>query len=248
MLNKPNINIVDDSIFDELNSDIKRLRVCGNKNLHYYYESHYRGLAVQTSRGPLVEEWLEAIDDFFYVQRERHSRILVLRFDLRFPRTFDCSYPNVVQASYFQNFRRFLKKSLDQLPLDRTHGFKYVAAREYDKDEKRPHYHVIATFNGNAIRATGNWDLSCDNMYRRIHEAWANAIGIELYASQGLVHFCNPTNAFVNHKIETSGGSIMLDRNDSDNYESIFYACSYLAKSATKNFYDGCQPFLHSRL
>tara|TARA_B100000446_G_C10543396_1_gene337672 strand:+ start:1575 stop:2273 length:699 start_codon:yes stop_codon:yes gene_type:complete len=224
-----------------------RQRLKGNKNLHLYHDSHYREIPVQTSKGPLVEEWLEKLYEVFFTQRERHSKVLVLRFDLTFPTFISAGCHSAIDNSVFNAFKRHLRASLDSLGLSHKHSLKYVAAREYDRFVNIPHYHVAIFLNGNAIRSTGSWDMNRDNLYTRIHHAWASALKVQPYQTIGSIHFCDPKHTSSAREVVTKGGSMLLERDELRNYDAVFYACSYLTKEATKNFYDGCQPFLCSR-
>lgn len=225
----------------------KRQRLTWNNNLHLFYESEYYDIPVQTSKGPLVEEWLQKLYEVLFTQREKHNKVLVLRFDLTFPKVISSGCHRVTDNSVFDAFKRNLKASLDNLGLSHNHSLKYVAAREYDRFAEVPHYHVAIFLNGNAIRSTGNWDMNCDNLYTRIHHAWAAALKIQPRQTIGTVHFCDPKHTSSARKVQTKGGSILLNRDELHNYDAVFYACSYLTKEATKNFFDGCQPFLCSR-
>ena len=43
-------------------------------------------------------------------------------------------------------------------------------------------------------------------------------------------------------------GSMLLQRRDEEMFHDLFWISFYLAKVATKNFYDGCRPFVSPRL
>ncbi|MFD2231354.1 YagK/YfjJ domain-containing protein [Alkalimarinus sediminis] len=236
---------------NNLDSDIpkrrlKRLRE--NPNLSYHYAPYYKGLPVQVSRGPLVAEWLENIRSSMLEQVATHSKIFALRIDLRLPGFYSLPEGQIFGNDYYDRFKRRLKRLLDDMPDTRNHGLKLVAAREYDQYENKPHFHVLVLLNGNAIRATGKWDLSCDNLYSRLHDAWAHALGLNDHEVLGLIQFSDGAKYCSGSRSQAKGGAFLMERGDHNMFEDVFFACSYLAKYATKNFNDGCHPFLCSRV
>jgi len=206
------------------------------------------GLPVQVYRGPLVVEWLERLRLGLLEQVAIHSRVFVLRIDLRFPTYYSLPEGQVYGNDYLDRFKRHLKRALEALPTNRNHGLKLIAAREYDKEGCKPHFHVLLLLNGNAIRATGRWDLSSDNLYSRLHEAWSFSLGLESYEILGLIQFSGGDGYRIKGRRKAKGGVFFLERGDNNMFKDVFFAGSYLAKYATKNFHDGCHPFISSRL
>ena len=226
----------------------QRKRVSDNQNLTLHYDLHYQDLPVQVSRGPLVKEWLEKIRLCLLEQLARHSRILALRVDLRFPRSYWGYEDGHLGNGFLADFKSYLEESLDQLPGNRNHDLMVLAAREYDSEERKPHFHVLILLNGNAIRGTGKWDLTRNNLYSRLYEAWAFALGMHAYEIEGLIQFVNGCEYSGDGGRAIKHGSILLHRGDSKSLKDLFRASSYLAKVDTKNFYDGCLPFISPRL
>jgi len=225
---------------------LKRLRE--NPNNSFHYDQLYKGLPVQVSRGPLVAEWLEKIRLTMLEQVDTHSKVFALRIDLRFPGFYTLPEGQIFGNDYYDRFKRRLKSLLDDMPNARNYGLKIIAAREYDEEENKPHFHVLVLLNGNAIRSTGKWDLSCDNLYSRLYDAWAFALGLNANEVIGLIQFSNGAKYCSGKRNQATGGAFLMERGDSNMFEDVFFACSYLAKYATKNFNDGCHPFLYSRL
>jgi len=229
-------------------SEKQRKRVIGNPNLNLHYEPYYKGLSVQVSSGPLVKEWLERIYQSMKEQVAKHSRALALRIDLRFPRSYWGYDDEYLGNGYLADFTAHLQESLNQLPGNRNHDLMVLAAREYEMEERKPHFHLLILLNGNAIRGTGKWDLWRDNLYSRLHEAWAYSLGMYLCQVEGLIQFSNGSEYLDNRRNHMRYGSMLLHRGDDQMFEDLFKASSYLAKVATKNFYDGCRPFISPRL
>ena len=120
---------------------LKRLRE--NPNNSFHYDPFYKGLPVQVSSGPLVVEWLENIRSAMLEQVATHSRVFVLRIDLRFPGFYSLPEGQIFGNDYYDRFKRRLKRLLADMPNIRNHGLKLVAAREYDQYENKPHFHVL---------------------------------------------------------------------------------------------------------
>ena len=223
-------------------------RVVGSPGNSFYYEHSYKGLPVQVTHGPLVAEWLEKLYLGLLGQVAIHSKVFVLRIDLRFPSGYWPPEGQVLGNDYYDRFKRYLKRSLGAMSGNRNHGMWLAAAREYDKLDQKPHFHVLLLLNGNAIRSTGNWDLFNDNLYSRLHDAWAFALGMEGYEVQGLIQFASGRNYSDSGQTKIKGGGSLLNRGDKEMFKDIFYAISYMAKFETKNFSDRCHPFVASRL
>jgi len=228
--------------------ETQRKRLVENPNLNLHYDNRYLGLPVQTSAGPLVKEWLERIRLSILEQLAKHSRVLAIRIDLRFPSNYWGYEEEFLGNEFITDFRAHLKRELDRLPQDRNHDLMLLCAREYDKHERKPHFHLLILLNGNAFRGTGKWDLSCENLYTRLHEAWAYALGMRAPEIQGLIQFANGSALESRGQSYVRYGSMLLERGDEQMFQNLFWVSSYLAKVATKNFHDGCRPFVSPRL
>ena len=223
-------------------------RVRGNTNLSFHYDKEYKGLSAQVSHGPLIVEWLEKIRLSLSEQVAMHSKVFALRIDLHFPTFYMPPEGQVFGNDYYDRFKRHLKRLLEDVPDARNHGLRLIAAREYGERDGRLHFHVLLLLNGNSIRSTGLWELSEDNLYSRLHEAWAFALGMKAYEIQGLIEFSNGSEYRGNGRSQAKGGGFLLKRGDHEMFADIFFASTYLAKYATKCFTDGCHPFLSSQL
>ena len=167
---------------------------------------------------------LDAINDRFEDAMERHSKVFVMRFDVRFPDD--------------ESNQTFSKFQAEFMRKERRAGYdpSYVAVREEGEREEHPHYHEILILNGNKTR----------NIHKHIENANAAlnlALGVEQNTPTGLIHNCNGKN-------NPQRNGIMIDRSklfvfDEDN---AFRQASYLAKESQKNTPDGMRELFASNL
>lgn len=211
-------------------------------HLTLFYEHFYRQLPVMTSRGPLVEEYLERLHEVVLEALRQDAKVFAARVDLRFPTSYWPLEGDILSNAARQRFLKILRRKLDRhqfdVPMDRParhpHHLRYVWAREYDQGDNKPHFHLLLLFNGHAFSSLGDFNSEGDNLYKRISESWAEALGLPCLEGDGLVHF--PEN-----------GQYRLSRGDEMALQQLFYRASYLTKEATKHFNDGCHPFGVSR-
>ena len=115
---------------------------------------------------------------------------------------------------------------------------RYVWAREVGKGHRgqhgRPHYHMAVLLNYDAYCALGRFSPGRDNMFNRLQDAWASALGLPLDAVVGLVEI--PANPYY-----------CIHRDDSESIAQFFHRASYLCKAATKEFGNGGHGFGASR-
>lgn len=215
-------------------------RLQTNTNLSLHFENTYQGLPVLTQRGPLIREYLEILHHTTQRALEEHSRVFAVRFDLRLPD----GKPLPDDAFTNQTIQRFIESLKAKINHARTkskqahrwaHGtsVRYVWAREISQNGK-PHHHFVLLLNKDAYCTLGSFSLDADNMYSRIHGAWASALRLPFVESYGLVHI--PQNAHYR-----------LDRLNHAELSKFFERASYLCKAATKIFGDGNHAFGCSR-
>ena len=102
----------------------------------------------------------------------------------------------------------------------------------------KPHYHLCLFFNGNAYSSLGNYELGRDNMFNRIHKAWASALKGDTSFVQGLVSI--PYNPC--YRLNSNAADFEVT------FRALFYRLSYFAKVDTKLFGDGSHCFGCSRI
>lgn len=157
---------------------------------------------------------LARIDALLSFMMQKHSKVLFIRFDVRFPRYVNFQNDNLLFSEFMANFIKYLtRKDLDP---------EYVWVREQDSSNNQ-HYHCILLLNGHKVQ----------NYYPVLQKAdalWSNLLGVPC---QGLVHFCDTRPDGSRQK---NGLMIRRDKHAQEGLEDqCFQWGSYLAKTATKD-------------
>ncbi len=219
------------------------MRLQQNTNLILYNNPLYRGLPIQLDKGPFIEQYLEKLYTVFQQAMYQYPRVFAFRFDLRFPASLEL-YPDEYKNSLFKKFmdafkakikhNRYMAKQENKYAHDSI--VRYVWARESGQHGK-PHYHVAVFLNYDAFCALGKFEYGRDNIFNRLQEAWASALGLPVSNVIGLVYI--PLNA---------GYKLLRDDFDNPNgLNEFFYRASYLCKAATKVYGNGQHGFGASR-
>lgn len=215
------------------------IRHAENSNLSLYYHPFYQGLPVQTKRGPLIKEYLERMRQVVAAALMQYARVFAFRCDLRFPVDQHSPYAQNNQvierfiASFKAKIRHNRNKALGTNRYAHDTTVRYVWCREYGK-KGNPHYHLIVLLNRDAFCALGRFEMGRNNLFNRLHEAWASALGLPLEDTKGLVEL--PTNAV--YCLQLTEPNPLMD---------FFYRASYLCKAETKQYGDGVHGFGASR-
>lgn len=215
------------------------MRHAQNSNLTLYSQLAYKGLNVNATKGPLFEEYLEAARRVVYAALQEYGRVFAFRLDLRFPVGQNLSYTgdNLVMerfvASIKAKIRHNRNKAREKNPYAHHSTVRYVWCREYGRHGV-PHYHMAILLNNDAFCTLGAYELGRDNLFNRLHEAWASALGLPVESVVGLVEL--PENPFY-----------LLRREDPEKLSGFFFRLSYLCKAATKYYGDGVHAFGSSR-
>lgn len=211
-----------------------------NANLTLHRETAYQGLPVQVDKGPFITEYLDRLHRTMGRALCQYPRVFAFRFDLRLPADTqlpDYVFTNAVIDRFIESFKAKIKHNRSQArQLNKyAHDSKvrYVWAREQGLHGK-PHYHLAILLNRDAFTALGKFEAGRDNMFNRLVEAWASALGLSVEAVKGLVEI--PANPFY-----------YLNRGGPEGQAAFFHRTSYLCKSATKVFGDGSHGFGSSR-
>lgn len=211
-----------------------------NTKLHYYSQSTYNGSLIFLEAGPLIESYLQSLEDVIETAIRQHRRVFAFRFDLHFPDIPDLDsevFTSAAVTRFMESFKaqirhdRMLAKRARRTAADTV--VRYVCACERN-NAAYPHWHIAILLNGDAYAKIGQYKLGNDNMYNRVHKAWASALQMEVEEVVGLVHF--PKNA-----------EYMLHRDDETSIEKFFYRASYLCKASTKQYGSGMHGFRCSR-
>lgn len=211
-----------------------------NTNLTLHAESTYQGLAVQVDKGPFISEYLCRLHQTMGLALAQYPRVFAFRFDLRLPADTqlpDYVVTNAVIDRFIESFKAKIKHNRSQARQLNKHAHdsrvRYVWARELGQHGK-PHYHLAIMLNRDAFTALGKFEAGRDNMFNRLVEAWASALGLPMETVIGLVEI--PANSFY-----------CLNSGEREGQAAFFYRASYLCKSATKVFGDGAHGFGCSR-
>ncbi|MYM88440.1 inovirus-type Gp2 protein [Rugamonas sp. FT82W] len=212
-----------------------------NHNLSLYYDSTFEGSRIQEQKGPFIVENLRTLHRTTTRATSQYREVFAFRFDLRLPMWLKykpLSYQNEVIRLFIESFKAKIKhnrrKALRENPKAHDSVVRFVWAREFGH-RGRPHYHFAIFLNKDAFCALGRFAPGIDNMYNRLHGAWASALDLPLDDVIGLVHL--PENA-----------GYVIHRDDQDSFDKFFYRASYLCKSATKAYGDGGHGFGASRI
>lgn len=216
------------------------IRHTQNNNLTLHYQPHYQDLQVQTDRGPLIAEYLERLTQVIGLAQQQYGRVFAFRIDLRFPVGY--SFPiidnNEVLERFFASLKAKIRYNRDQALADNRYAHdtvvRYVWCREIGQ-HGIPHYHMAILLNNDAFCTLGRFEMDRENLFNRLHSAWASALGLSVENVVGLVEF--PKNSFY-----------LLRRDDPESIADFFYRASYLCKADTKYYGNGVHGFGSSRI
>jgi hypothetical protein len=211
-----------------------------NPNLVLCTHDHYAGLPVQISRGPLIAQYLERIYSVMNCALNWHPRTFAFRCDLRFPENYvgTESEDNKALEAFIASFKaklrhnRHMARQVNRYAHDTA--VRYVWCREYG-EHGRVHYHCVFFLNNDAFCTLGRFQPGRDNLFNRLHEAWASALGIDFAGVTGLVEI-------------PQGAVWLLQRNQPEELSQFFQRTSYLAKAHSKYFSLGVHAFGSSRV
>ncbi|MCU1748598.1 inovirus Gp2 family protein [Pseudomonas sp. 6D_7.1_Bac1] len=212
-----------------------------NANLSLHYGNRYEAFPIQEDKGPFVSQYLSRLYQTLKSALGQYSRVFAFRIDLRLPAEIelpDSAYTNEVIGRFIESFKAKIKhnrhKARQLNAYVHDSNVRFVWAREQGQHGK-PHHHLVILLNYDAFNALGKFEPGRDNMFNRLVEAWASALGLPVEAVSGLVEI--PSNPYYH-----------LHRDDSVGQAEFFYRASYLCKSATKAFGDGHHGFGASRI
>ena len=196
----------------------KRNTIKGNKfNGKEILEYKHRDIGMDT-------QILETIDEHLQDALERHSKVLVVRFDVRFPED--------------ESNRGFSKFQAEFMRKERRAGYdpSYVAVREVGEREGHPHYHEVLLVNGNTTR-------SVHKHIENANAAMNLTLGLEHNEPTGFVHSCTDRKGPLRNGI-----MIHRDALFSDDENNAFRQASYLAKESQKDTPNGMREVFSSNL
>ncbi|MGF1826252.1 inovirus Gp2 family protein [Vibrio splendidus] len=156
-----------------------------------------------------------------------HNRLLVMRFELKFPTGY--SGPTEIISKFFDSLRFKIQYDLKRKSKNRNRSINcrinYVWVKELSGNEGW-HYHVALVLNYNVYRAFGKIDSRRNNTFNRISESWASAMKCSVNDVKGFVNL--PQNSV--YKLEKSSPSFY------ENFDDVMFRLSYFAKLKTKPY------------
>jgi len=212
-----------------------------NFNLILHTDPLFHDYPVQVDQGPLIRNYLEAVEGVTEKALSQYRRVFAFRCDLRLPATMT-EFIELDSNALMNRFIASLKAKIshNRDVASRRNGYahpcivRYLWAREVGVECGHVHYHVVILLNADAFNCLGSFETGRDNLFNRVMEAWASALGVDAVRCMGLVEF--PLNA-----------RYRLSRDDRGTLNTFFYRASYLCKVATKQFGNGIHAFGCSR-
>ncbi len=212
-----------------------------NSNLTLHYENTYLGLPIQANKGPFIIEYLGRLHQTIMRAVSQYGRVFAFRFDLRLPSDMDSgglTYENEVIDRFIESFKAKIRHNRQMAFRESKHAHdsvvRYVWTREVGQ-LGRSHYHVAILLNYDAFCALGKFVEGRDNMFNRLNDAWASALGVNGDTVVGLVEI--PKNSCYH-----------IYRDQPASIADFFYRASYMCKSATKVFGGGGHGFGASKI
>lgn len=210
-----------------------------NTNQGLHTEPTFYEIRVQSDKGPLVVDYLRKTYLCFRRSTQQYRSVFMLRFDLHLP----IGYPDQLTADnslmdrFFASLKAKIKHSQETKRGDgiRVHDtdVRFIWCRESSL-QGRIHYHVSILLNHDAYAHIGQFSLDNDNLFARLHGAWASALRIYVDDVVGLIHIpVHPTYC--------------IHRDDIASFENAFYRLSYFCKMNSKDFNSGHHSFGSSR-
>ncbi|WP_417762226.1 inovirus Gp2 family protein [Shewanella sp.] len=209
----------------------------------------FEGIKIMKFKNGAYYDYLRSNFDLIKYVISLYPKVFAVRVDLRL---FDgiSVADNSVMTRFIESLKAqveadYLSKKKEAKGVVHKSDVFYIWVREQGQDDK-VHYHACLFFNGNAYSSLGSYELERNNLYNRIHKAWASALQklcywqerIDVYDVHGTIHF--PSN-----------GCYRLNRKDvgiEQQFEKLVYRLSYFAKVDTKYFgsrvrHYGCSRF-----
>jgi hypothetical protein len=211
-----------------------------NTNQSLLNESKFDGIRIQSDKGLMIVDYLRKAHLCFMKSIEQYRSVFMLRFDLHLPNWYPehLTEDNSLMDKFMSSLKAKIRHSQETKRRSgiRVHdtNLRYIWCRERST-QGRVHFHVAILLNHDAYAHIGEFSLDKENMFTRLHEAWASALGIYVNNVVGLIHIpLNPTYC--------------IHRDDIASFEDAFYRVSYFCKIDSKDFSSGHHSFGSSRV
>ena len=188
-----------------------------NQNQYFIHQGYSYRDEILYSLGTLLN---------FYV--EKHSKALVVRFDIHYPQ----GYTEQSRNADISNCMSYVIKKYKRYGYDPY----YMWVREQTEQSQHCHYHCVLFLDAQKV-------LKYSHIFQDVEQAWGRALG---YPVTGCVHDC------INEKHDYNGKVIRRDAGADAFHarcQEVFEQLSYLAKiysKAPNN--DGMRNFGMSRI
>ena len=142
-----------------------------------FIDNQYHGTKLSDTPREFSCTYMQSIENLLWTMTERHSKVLIARLDLRFPKDHNADKSNRDFSKTMQAVcQEFSRKGYDP---------QYVAKREQMTSENQ-HYHVGILLDGNKKR-------SINAVREAVEKHWARQLDIPLEEVQqkALVYPCN---------------------------------------------------------
>lgn len=234
-------------------------RLAANRNLTLHYAPTFspginlpapsipqmQVLQVMTERGPLILEYLENLYNVFNNAIADHTRVFVVRFDVRFPEFIsvdETAQSNHIMTRFIESLKAKNESTLKQRAGRHRSVVRYAYAREVSQAQARYHYHVVLLLNLNVYCTLGTIDYREERtLLWMIAEAWGSALHISPEEAMSRLHLTWQGDAVACYVLEPT----------KDGYygqlAEAFYRASYLCKEETKQYGQRFRGFSTSR-
>ncbi len=179
------------------------------------YAKEHNGLSINTNKEKEEGVYTDIVERHHAHMKdmtEKHSKVMQVRFDLRYPQDGSV-IPNSKQLQDF-NYNLTRKLSREKSVGGHAVDPRIINVKEQHGDNSHPHIHSVILVNGNAKQ-------NYMGLLKQVERTWASAIKS---TANGLVDHCNRNGA----------NGLMINRN-SDDFQSQLNACSYQASYLAKS-------------
>lgn len=190
---------------------------------------NYKGLPINIGKNgehSCINQILEKIHNGMVYMCANNSKVLFVRFDLRFPDYYNAAGKN----EEISNLLKIMRENGREL-----YGFYFIVWCREQSCSKHHHYHCIALLNGNKVQGYSSFLFE-------VQRVWEMILGRD---AKGLVDFCNRTNidGFGRNGImikrptkHAQGEELIRQGNDFEQtFAHCFHWASYLAKENQKS-------------
>lgn len=205
-----------------------------NRNLTITKKDTFDGLRIYKHENGLVINYLDKIYNTIDKAITEYPRTMAVRIDLRMSKSLLFDNSSVIKnfiASLDSQIQADLNRKKRKGIRVRACKIRYVWVKERSTSLSH-HYHLVLFFNKDVYHCLGDFK-SEGNLSHKIKKAWCRALDLDINEGSRLVNF--PDN-----------GVYWLDKNSrnfDDEFDSLFYRASYLAKLETKKYGDGTRSF-----